>query len=77
MSPFSQFMALSAVYGVAEGEPGQMSATWGLMGEIKRVHRDFTSWVIASYSANGINRVSCFASLLFSLYVLVCYHNRA
>lgn len=55
VSPFSQFMALSAVYGEAEGEQGQMSATWGLMGNTKRVPRYFASWVIASYSGEGIN----------------------
>ena len=54
ISPYSQFMAMSAVYETV----GQNTVVnWGIMGAAKQIPKTFQCWTSLTYSGEGINRV--------------------
>lgn len=57
ISPFSSFMASSAVY-----DTKASTASWGLIGTMKSVPKGFHYWTVAFYCPGGINMVSIISS---------------
>ena len=68
ISPFSQFMAWSAVY-----DTDRHTATWGLLGNAASIPQDFECWTVAFYSPDGINMVCYVYFVKCEFYcVLIC-----
>ena len=67
ISPFSQFMAMSAVYEMREQDT---TVSWGIMGAAKRIPKDFHCWTSLTYSSEGVNNVSAAMSLSNATLVL-------
>ena len=55
ITAFNNFMDISAAY---TKRNGQMTASWGILGNAKSIPKDHMIWTMAFYSPNGVKKVS-------------------